>query len=388
MSSPFQPSYHELRQYATLAYTLSQTVKKVNQYMNCTNLPVAKMSSADLSVEVEQHADAILQVCSYHRRDFDLVVIRSRPHEMQLVEASLQSAFEMLPTADLGILDRLPVELISVVLYELDVLSFFYFRQVNQQARIISTGLWRYNLVSRYGLEGLRGLLRAGLAPHFTISDLYQALIIYRCSVCAGFGGHLFLFTVERCCFDCLLSSSHYRVLALHTFAKLANISSGRFHHLSPSRQGLRTVPGVYSMLEKSARRPKYLVLEKRAIQALFTIRAIKEDAVRRLESRREQQDQRFMAATAYPYHNLEDAKLERGVSCKGCQIRHHRLYDGFLRHDPVFSTGGFLSHFSQCVEAQQLWAASERGSRPVDEPQITRSCGYFNKLGSDGLPA
>ncbi|KAI3323077.1 hypothetical protein HD806DRAFT_544482 [Xylariaceae sp. AK1471] len=329
------------------------------------------MSSVDYFADVEQHANAILQVCSYHRQDFDLVVIRSRPHEMQPVQASLQSAFETLPTADLGILGRLPVELMSLALHELDIRSFFNFRQVNRQARIISTGLWKYNLVSRYGLEGV---------------DLYRSLITNKCSTCGAFGGHLFLFTAERCCFDCLLSSTHYRVLAPSTFAKLANISPSRLDRLSGQR--LRTVPGIYNMLERPARRPKYLILEDKATQTLLAIGTIGEDAVRKLGSRGEQQNQRFMATTAYPYYSLEDAKLEHGVSCKGCQIRHQLLHDAFLSQDRIFSTRGFLSHFSQCVEAQHLWAASERGTRPVNEPQITRSCGYFNKLGSDGLPA
>jgi hypothetical protein len=147
------------------------------------------MSSADVLANIEEHADAILRVCSYHRRDFDLVVVRSRPHDMQLVQGSLQAAFETLPTAGLGILGRLPAELMSMVLRELDILSFFYFRQVNRRARVLSTGLWEYELVSKHGLEGLRGLLRAELAHCFTISDLYRSLITDKCSTCGGFKG-------------------------------------------------------------------------------------------------------------------------------------------------------------------------------------------------------
>ncbi|KAI1169003.1 hypothetical protein F5B18DRAFT_658069 [Nemania serpens] len=344
------------------------------------------MGTVDFSTDVEEHANTILQVCSYHRRDFDLVVVRSRPHEMQLVQASLQSAFKTLPTASLGILGRLPVELIFLTLYELDIRSFFCFRQVNRQARIISTSLWEYNLVSKHGLEGLRGLLRAELAPYFTISDLYRPLITDKCSTCGAFGGHLFLLTAERCCFDCLLTSARYRVIAPSTLADIASMSPSRLGRLSG--QWLRTVPGIYNMMRTPARRPKHLLLEDKATQALLSNRVIGEDKVIILGRRREPKTQRFMAATAYPYYSLEDAKLEPGISCKGCQIRHQRFNDCFISRDRVFSTRGFLSHFSLCVEAQHHWAASERGTRPVDEPQITRSCGYFNKLGDDGLPA
>ncbi|KAM7182769.1 hypothetical protein V8F33_014026 [Rhypophila sp. PSN 637] len=66
----------------------------------------------DIRTDVKKDADAIIRVCSYHRRDFDLVVVRSRPHDMHSVQTSLQAAFETLPTAKLGIFDHLPVELI------------------------------------------------------------------------------------------------------------------------------------------------------------------------------------------------------------------------------------------------------------------------------------
>ncbi|KAK0617160.1 hypothetical protein B0T14DRAFT_259576 [Immersiella caudata] len=167
----------------------------------------------DIRTHVKKHPDAIIRVCSYHRRDFDLVVVRSRPHEMQSIRTSLQAAFETLPAAKLGIFDRLPVELMFLVHRNLDIRSFFHFRQINRQARVLSTGLHEYQLISKHGLEGLRGPLRTGLAHCFTITDLYRPLVTDKCSTCGGFGGLLFLFTAERCCLDCLQSSAHYRVL-------------------------------------------------------------------------------------------------------------------------------------------------------------------------------
>lgn len=344
-------------------------------------------SIADVLEDVEgQDADAILRVCSYHRRDVDLVVVRSRPHEMQPVYASLQAPFETQPTAQLGIFDSLPPELISMIIHLLDLRSLFRFRQVNRQARIVSTNLWAYQLVSKHGLEGLRGLLRAGLAPCFTIDDIYRPLITDRCSVCGEFGGHLLLVTAERCCLRCLESSAHYRVLSISTFTKLAHVSSTRLNRL----QGvcLRTVPGIYNMMETPARRPKHLVLERKATQALVAEGFVTEDAARQLKARDEQPGQRFMAATAYPSYNLENATLERGVSCKGCQIRQEATHNAWDDRDRVFSSRGFLSHFRRCEEARRLWDQSKGGTRTVDEPELTRRCGYFNALGPDGLPA
>lgn len=333
-----------------------------------------------------QDADAILRVCSYHRRDFDLVVVRSRPHEMQPVYASLQAPFETQPIAQLGIFDSLPPELMSLILRFLDLRSLLRFRHVNRQARIVSSNLWAWELVSKHGLEGLRGLLRAGLAPCFTIDDLYRPLISDRCSVCGGFGGHLFLYTAERCCLKCLESSAHYRVLSIFMFAKLARVSSSRINRLGAVC--LRTVPGIYNMMETPPRRPKCLILQRKATQALVAEGFVTEDAARRLKARDEQPGQRFMAATAYPCYDLESATLERGVSCKGCQIRQEATHNAWDDRDRVFSSRDFLSHFKRCAEARRLWGQSEGGTRTVVEPEFTRRCGYFKVLGPDGLPA
>lgn len=347
---------------------------------------MAAKASVDVLAGVEEHSDAILRVCAYHRRDFDLVVVRSRPHDMQPVQASLQAPFETSPTAELGILDSLPPELMSMVLRRLDLLSFFRFRQVNRRARIVSTNLWEYHLVSQYGLEGLRGLLRADLAYCFTIDHLYWSLLTDKCSACGAFGGHLFFFTAERCCLGCLQSSAHYRVFSVSAFTKLTRVSRIRLSRVPGLH--LRTVPGIYNMMKTPARRPKDLVFEEKATQTLLATGAIGEDAIQKLRSKAEQPGQRFMAATAYPYYGLEDATLDYGVSCKGCQARLEALRDGFKDRDRIFSRQGFLSHFPYCEEGQQLWAQSQGGTRPVDEPEVTRRGGFFNRLGDDLLPA
>ncbi|KAI1356185.1 hypothetical protein F5Y01DRAFT_268811 [Xylaria sp. FL0043] len=344
------------------------------------------MSSSDsLAADVDERADTILRVCSYRREDFDRVTVYFPPEETQPVQSSLQSAFETLPTAGVGGLERVPAELISMILRELDVHSF-RFRQVNRQARIISTGLLEYRLVSRYCLQAVRALLHTQLAPFFTISDLYRTLTTDKCSTCGGFGGHMFLLTAEKCCFDCLVSSNNYRVFSPSTFAKLANIPLSR---LGPrSGQRLRAVPGVYDTVMVSEDRPSYLISEKKATQTLFAT-VIPEETIRQLRSYVGQPEQRFMVATAYPYYDLGNAILERGVSCKGCRRRKERRRNLLPRdsRDKVFSTHGFLSHFSQCRKAQRLWTKSEKGERRVREPRVSRGAGYCSRLDETGLP-
>ncbi|OAA62439.1 F-box domain, Skp2-like protein [Niveomyces insectorum RCEF 264] len=250
---------------------------------------MATRSSVEAPANIDENADAILRVCSYHRRDFDLVVVRSRPHEMKPVEASLQAAFGSSPTAELGLVDRLPPELLWMVLRALDVRSYVRFRQVNRRARVLATELFEYKLVARHGLEGLRGLLRAGLAHGFTVPDLHRTLVTYACAACGAFGGLMFLFTAERCCFACLQSAARYRVLPVSTFAKLVGISPRRLVRLVGP--GLRTVPGIYNMMKTPARRPKYLLCEEKAAHVLLASGNLNDDTRRKIRHRREQED-------------------------------------------------------------------------------------------------
>lgn len=331
-------------------------------------------------------SDAILDVCTYHRRDFDLVLVRSRPHETQKLTGSLQACFESPPTSGLGRLDVLPPELISIVLQNLDLLSYFRFRQINRQARLVATAFPQYRSVARHGLEGLRGLLRADLAQTYTIGALYSALIRETCAFCGSFGGFLFLLTVTRCCFECITSSPDLRVMSTATLARLTRISLKRLQRsLGPQ---LRTVPGLYSMWEKRVKRPKFLVAARPATEKLVNLGLLKQDLAEAVHEHKEQGDQRFMASTAFPWYDLRSGKIERGISCKGCQVRLENSFVSDVDRDRVFSKSSYQSHFESCSEARDLWEQSEGGTRPVEEPEFTRRCGYFNSLGNDGLPS
>lgn len=92
------------------------------------------------------------------------------------------------------------------------------------------------------------------------------------------------------------------------------------------------------------------------------------------------------MASTAFPWCDVDTTSVQRGVSCKGRQVRleaSSRDYDG---RDRVFSEEGFLAHIVPCAGAQALWVKSEDGTRPVKEPKFAHRCGYFSVLDDDGL--
>lgn len=305
---------------------------------------------------------------------------------MQVVQESLRSAFKSTPVSGLSALDRLPQELVSIVLLNLDLLSYFRFRQVNRRARILSSALREYELVAKHGLEGLSGFLRTKLGHCFTIMELYLLLIAPNCTLCGEFGGFLFLLTATRCCFACIRQSPKLRVLCASSFGKIAQISTRRLCRLLELT--LCTIPGFYSMDQRSARRPKYLIPEDQTIAALTLLGVISQRHIQALVGRNEQVNQRFMASTAFPWYSLDSAEIEHGVSCKGCQVRVEASDGSYEDRDHVYSKAGFLTHFKRCREAQHLWTESKNGTRLVDEPEFTRRCGYFNKFGLDGRPS
>ncbi|OIW25704.1 hypothetical protein CONLIGDRAFT_656439 [Coniochaeta ligniaria NRRL 30616] len=339
------------------------------------------MNNEDVLADVEKHANAIIRVCSGYQPAYGLLVIRPDFSCLNPVHATLDSAFDTPPTAELGtyILGRLPAELKLMVLRELDILSFFRFRHVSRRARELSTGLWEYNLVAKHGREGLRGLLRAGLAHRFTICDLYQPLITEKCSTCDAFGGLLFLLTAERCCFTCLQSKAHYHVISPRIYAMLSVIHPARLNRKSiPS---LRTVSGRYTLTTTPVNPPKRLILAEHATQALLAAKVIKEDVIQVLRSQGDEQRQRYMATTLYPWYNLKNARPEYGAGCRGCQPPR-----GLYLDDQAFSARGFLSHFSQCAEAQRLWAESEGGTGPLGKPECARPYSFHSFFFSNWL--
>ncbi|KFZ04790.1 hypothetical protein V501_08969 [Pseudogymnoascus sp. VKM F-4519 (FW-2642)] len=325
----------------------------------------------------DEHADAVVRVCSYHRIDFDLVTIRPRPYVTEAVQDLLQTAFEKPPTSGLGIFDYLPEEVMTMVLLNLDVLTFFRFRHVNRYARILSTTALEYQLVVKYGVEGMRALLRSDCARRFTMMHLHHLLITDTCGLCGNFAGFLFLLTATRCCFRCLESSPKLRVISTTKFAKRAGISTSQLSKSYGST--LRTVSGIYSVFKQRDRRPKKLILKADAIAALAKQAVFKKNLIAELLKSVENYEKRYMACIAFPTYNRRTGKFEPDVSCKGCHVHATRKIGGYGDDRRVFSTAGFLSHFATCVEARKIWAESKEGTvRVHDSAFILRGGSSF----------
>ncbi|OTB03205.1 hypothetical protein M426DRAFT_181004 [Hypoxylon sp. CI-4A] len=151
------------------------------------------------------------------------------------------------PTANIGILDALPPELISVVLSQLDLRTITDFRHVNRQAAELVNSLPEYKAITTHARNALRGILSIGTGRWITCSTLYEKLCMSNCGQCGDFGGYLYLLTCKRVCFLCLSQDRLYLpLLPSHARRKF-----GLDRQTIEKLPRMRVIPGTYSPNEK-----------------------------------------------------------------------------------------------------------------------------------------
>jgi hypothetical protein len=330
------------------------------------------------NTNLQEDEDEIINACTYHRSEFDKVLIRTP--ERKLDAPFLQSSFDTSSSSSLGILDRLPEELTLMILRELDILSYLRFRGVSNRARSIATTSREYKTVVKHGLQGLKPLLKAELGHVPTIAHFYQVLVDNKCEFCGKFATFLYLITCQRCCFTCLQISADLHVLPVpvpKAFAKAVESSSKEIEKICGPK--LRVVYGKYSLQPwPSVKRPRYLVQTKPVVEKLRSAGSSRgmPKSVLSYQPQSQSHDEirhdfcyRYMAATAFPWYNLRNDRIERGMNCKGCQFRveeferTNRHLDppwGFNDRDRVYSLEEFLYHFRSCPHARQVWADTQ----------------------------
>jgi hypothetical protein len=94
------------------------------------------------------------------------------------------------------------------------------------------------------------------------------------------------------------------------------------------------------------------------------------------------------MGSCALPYYDKQTGRVERGISCAGCQLAIEKDIIGtrgteweFEARDKVYAQDGFLDHFQWCEQAQLLWRSRGEGkNRPPELPVSAQTGGYFRR--------
>lgn len=341
-------------------------------------LNIPRLARVPRSVSPED-ADGIIRAAAYHRRDYDLAVIWFSPADYQDVRASIQTSTAQTSSTGLG---KLPYELVSAILHELDLVSLFRMRHVSKPFKAAVHSLFEYKIAVPHGFDAFRALLVTRLARHYTLKTFYDLLCQEKCSLCGLFGGFLFLPTRLRCCFQCLNKAQETRVDTVASIMQELGDTMGK----EAQRWKFRRIPGKYTMNECQYDHrislapifPPAPLLGDTATQQLQQL--LRPPAWSPAKFR-------FMACCRLPFYDRQRGTTEDGVSCAGCQLDlQQKMLSCRFGHpasalrDRVYSRAGFLDHFQSCESAQMLWESSERGTiEPLELPEWVRREGYFS---------
>ncbi|KAI0114041.1 F-box domain-containing protein [Nemania sp. FL0031] len=184
----------------------------------------------------------VLSLLSHRPRAllYSMITISDPPEPM---EATLQNR-----ASSLGILDRLPAELLHEVLKSLDFQSAIRFSHVSNQGKNMLCSLPAYRDVIKYAPRTLAALGQTKLLHLHSTSELHNALRNERCATCPEYGVYLFLPTCERCCWQCLRSSPTRRVISQTAAAKIFALSPKMVQQLPI----MFSIPGTYGIAYKS----------------------------------------------------------------------------------------------------------------------------------------
>jgi hypothetical protein len=108
------------------------------------------------------------------------------------------------PSATLGQLDTLPLELLQPILLDLDLKSLTALRSVNRTFRKTIDSIKEYDDIITHGPTSLRAALSINLGSWISCRQLYNTLCSEQCTGCRRFGPLLYLLSCSRVCYVCL----------------------------------------------------------------------------------------------------------------------------------------------------------------------------------------
>ncbi|KAF2450029.1 cyclin-like F-box [Karstenula rhodostoma CBS 690.94] len=333
----------------------------------------------------ENHARAIIKTVAYHRKDFDLEVIWFPAHTPSDAASSL-AADHQKPTASLGELDKLPLELIINICWQLDIESLFRFRQVNARGQQIVNTLHEYRVIIKYALNVFLALLRTRKTPSVTLEEFYSLLCTQECSVCGKYGNLVYLPTWVRCCSSCLHSNSPAtNTTSLGSVKRLLSLSQDALQNFPR----FKTLPGIYGTTESSYKH-RIICVPTQHVIAAYEKGYNEKPILSCFSPPHQKYALDFKACCVLPVYNPQNRQVEYGVSCAGCEVflqdvvsRLHQKW-AFVARDMVYSHSEYLEHFAWCEQAQLLWEESAHGMRePEGLPMSCKRGGFFERCSS-----
>jgi hypothetical protein len=282
------------------------------------------------------------------------------------------------PKHGLGVLDTLPLEVLSLVLVHTDIRTLTDFRRINHRAMQVVDSVPEYRLVQQHTPDLLRGILSVEIGSHISTQTLFSTLNEYKCEGCGDFGSFIYLLTCERVCFLCLYEKPRYYPLLLSEAAA----KFGTHRRLYKSLPSVKSVPGRYSP-RKNTRKARFNLIDADSAQRIglafhngstaameqcvvaahnnesdaWDKRVMAGYKVSQNPPRRRRQviwvpegrvldPRRFMAVVRAPWINPSTNAVEWGFHCVGCK---EKFRTGPLNWRRMYSDETFSLHIEEC---------------------------------------
>jgi len=301
--------------------------------------------------------------------------------------------------SSLGILNRLPPEIMSTLLGMLDIQSIARFARVSFRGNTFVQSHPAYRDLVTLAPQVPLALDRVGLIGLHSVAELYAALRTERCATCIEYGAFLFLPTCERCCWECLRYNPSLRMLLPKEAERYFGLSKRHLQRL-PS---LHVIPGNYGISANPAPEDCRLISGKAAralgLMVHGSAEKLAQAMARRCKSTRllvqgrylqdEGQDlslllnqgnvptDNFFGMASIQFPSLsKSGRIENGLWCRGCEVTLRRYGSQRLPRDVLaavvpsnceplrvllglerraWSKESFLDHIKHCYGARQL---------------------------------
>ncbi|RBA18777.1 hypothetical protein FPRO05_10425 [Fusarium proliferatum] len=163
--------------------------------------------------------------------------------------------------SSLSILDRLPPEILYMLLGMLDIQTIASFVRVSFRGHSYIQSLLAYRDLVAFAPQTLMALGKTGLLNLHSVTELHAALRQERCASCVEYGAFFFLPTCERCCWECLRHNPSLRVLPPKEAKRYFGLSEWHIQRLPT----ISVIPGNYGISRTPSQRSCRLVSVKAA---------------------------------------------------------------------------------------------------------------------------
>ncbi|PPR02901.1 hypothetical protein CVT26_009749 [Gymnopilus dilepis] len=327
-----------------------------------------------------------------------LDLISYQPHDqyragITLSKPSLDAEFEP-PTASLGNLKVLPVEIFDWVIKYATMHAASSLRTVNRQTRLLVDASLPYKHIISSAPHIGATLVRTGVAPHFTVEEVFWILTHPACRVCGNFGMYLWILDLERCCFTCLKEDPNLMPMTEKDARAAFGLTAGQMSQIPV----VVSLPGKYKAFGVMRRRTGKFVSRVRARQlglaihgdedglsnyftssnskakAAYDKKAVQRSKPMAYDSHGRVNNtlnsvERYLVSVHLPYLDLKTYTTKMGLACSGCQFAVNRRsalsftsveMEALMRcRDCAYTEAGIIDHFKECADAQALWNAS-----------------------------